>query len=90
LTTVICFHPNSNHKNIGTKNGSIELSSTQFVSIDGKIVNKYDELVATLEEKVYPEMYHYEKKGCFATSLANQFLNYKGHLQLTIFIHHEC
>ncbi len=53
-------------------------------------MNKYDELVATLEEKVYPEMYHYEKKGCFATSLANQFLNYKGHLQLTIFIHHEC
>ncbi len=30
------------------------------------------------------------KKGCFATSIAIQFLNYKRHLQLTTFIRHEC
>jgi hypothetical protein len=29
---------------------------------------------------------HYEKKGCFANSLVTQFLSYKGHLQLTVFI----
>ncbi len=33
---------------------------------------------------------HYEKKMCFATSLATQFLNCIGHLQLTIFICYEC
>jgi hypothetical protein len=34
--------------------------------------------------------YHYEKKGCFAISLAIHFLSYKGHLQLAIFICREC
>jgi hypothetical protein len=33
---------------------------------------------------------HYEKKRCFATSLATQFLNCIGHLQLTIFICYDC
>ncbi len=90
MTTVVCFHPNSNYRNIGIKNDSIELSSSQFVSIDGKTVNRYDEPVATFEEKVYLEMYHYEKKRCFATSLVNQFLNWKRHLQFTVFIRCEC
>jgi hypothetical protein len=31
-----------------------------------------------------------KKKRCFATSLATQFLNYIGHLQLAIFICYEC
>jgi hypothetical protein len=31
---------------------------------------------------------HYEEKGCFATSVATQFLSYKGHLQLIVFIHY--
>ncbi len=33
---------------------------------------------------------HYEKKGCFATSLATQFLSCSGHLQLIVFICCEC
>jgi len=33
---------------------------------------------------------HYEKKGCFAIGLAIQFLNCKEHLQLLVFIRHEC
>ncbi len=33
---------------------------------------------------------HHEKKGDIATSLATQFLNCKRHLQLIIFICHEC
>lgn len=36
----------SNHKNNRTKNGSTKLSNTQFVSVDGKIVNIYDQVVA--------------------------------------------
>jgi hypothetical protein len=31
-------------------------------------------------------IFHYEKKRCFAIGLATQFLNCKGHLQLTIYI----
>jgi hypothetical protein len=34
--------------------------------------------------------YHYEKKRCFATSLATQFLSWKGDLQLIVFICREC
>ncbi len=33
---------------------------------------------------------HYEKKGGFATSLATHFFSYKGHLQLIVFVCHEC
>ncbi len=33
---------------------------------------------------------HYEKKGGFATSLVTQFLSCKGHLQLIVFVCHEC
>jgi hypothetical protein len=33
---------------------------------------------------------HYGKNECFATNLATQFLNYRGHLQLIIFIRCEC
>jgi len=29
---------------------------------------------------------HYEKKGCFVIRLAIQFLNYRGHLQLIIYM----
>jgi hypothetical protein len=29
----------------------------------------------------------YEKKGCFATGLAVQFLNCNNHLQLIVFLH---
>ncbi len=40
--------------------------------------------------KLWKIVWHYEKKGGFAIGLAIQFLNCKGHLKLTIFIHHEC
>ncbi len=33
---------------------------------------------------------HYEKKGCFVTNFAIQFLSCRGHLQLSIFICCEC
>jgi hypothetical protein len=33
---------------------------------------------------------HYEKKGCFVIGLASQFLSCKRHLQLIVFICHEC
>jgi len=73
LTAIVCFHLDCNHRNIGTKNGSIQLSSIQFVSIDGKILNRYDELVATLEEKVYPKIYHYEQGGVLQLVLQINF-----------------
>jgi hypothetical protein len=34
---------------------------------------------------MYGFKHHYEKKGCFATGPATQFLNYNEHLQLTIY-----
>jgi hypothetical protein len=40
------------HRCIRANNGSTKLNSTQFVSIDGKTMNRY-ELVVFLEEKVY-------------------------------------
>jgi hypothetical protein len=36
-------------------------------------VNRYDELIATLEEKVYPKIYHYEKIGVLQLVLQINF-----------------
>ncbi len=43
-----------NHKSIGAKNGNTKLSSTQFVSANGKIANRYKPVIA-LKEEVYPK-----------------------------------
>jgi hypothetical protein len=36
-------------------------------------VNRYDELVIILEEKVYPKIYHYEKRGVLQLALQINF-----------------
>jgi hypothetical protein len=44
----------------------------------------------TSEDQKYPTWNIMEKNGCFAIGLATRFLNYRGHLQLIIFICCEC
>ncbi len=53
-------------------------------------------LIIKKKKKLYPRIYqkqhtiHYEKKGCFATRLATQFLSCIRHLQFRVFICCEC
>lgn len=42
------------HKSIKAKNGSTKLSSTQFVSVNGKTANRYKPIIV-LKEKNYPK-----------------------------------
>jgi hypothetical protein len=47
-------------------------------------------LITNQEVYFINDTIHYKKNGCFATRLATEFLRCRGHLQLTIFIPHEC
>jgi len=53
-----------------------------------KLFNSWD-IHWQVKNGKFEEYFHYEKNGCFATGLATQFLNYRRHLQLIVFICHE-
>jgi hypothetical protein len=66
------------------------MTALNILQLDTMSLENKNKILSEKDIKVNHVVSHYEKNGCFATSLAIQFLSYIGHLQLIVFIHFEC